>query len=49
MIVEPSFESMALSEKIGYMAQGMGINRILAISQQSSLGGGKAKDDRRTQ
>ena len=31
MIVEPSFESMALSEKIGYMAQGMGINRILAI------------------
>jgi CO dehydrogenase maturation factor len=31
MIVEPSFESMALSEKISYMAQGMGINRILAI------------------
>lgn len=31
MIVEPSFESMALSEKIGYMAEGMGIGRIMAI------------------
>jgi len=31
MIVEPSFESMALAEKIGYMAQGMGIIRVQAI------------------
>jgi CO dehydrogenase maturation factor len=31
MIVEPSFESMALSEKINYMAQGMGIKRCRAI------------------
>lgn len=31
MIVEPSFESMALAEKINYMAQGMGINRVRAI------------------
>ena len=31
MIVEPSFESMALSEKISYMAEGMGIGRIMAI------------------
>jgi CO dehydrogenase maturation factor len=31
MIVEPSFESMALAEKIGYMAQGMGISRVQAI------------------
>ncbi|MDD5289032.1 MAG: P-loop NTPase [Dehalococcoidales bacterium] len=31
MIVEPSFESMALAEKIGYMAEGMGISRVRAI------------------
>lgn len=31
MVVEPSFESMALAEKIGYMAEGMGIGRIWAI------------------
>lgn len=31
MIVEPSFESMALAEKISYMAQGMGIKRSRAI------------------
>jgi CO dehydrogenase maturation factor len=31
IIVEPSFESMALAEKIGYMAEGMGIGRIWAI------------------
>lgn len=31
IIVEPSFESMALAEKIGYMAQGMGISRVWAI------------------
>ncbi|HEX9897563.1 MAG TPA: P-loop NTPase [Dehalococcoidales bacterium] len=31
IIVEPSYESMVLAEKIGYMAQGMGIVRIKAI------------------
>jgi CO dehydrogenase maturation factor len=31
MIVEPSFESMSLAEKIGYMAEGMGISRVRAI------------------
>jgi CO dehydrogenase maturation factor len=31
MVVEPSFESMALAEKIGYMAEGMGISRVGAI------------------
>jgi CO dehydrogenase maturation factor len=31
IIVEPSFESMALAAKIGYMAEGMGIRRIGAI------------------
>jgi CO dehydrogenase maturation factor len=30
-IVEPSFESMALAEKIVYMAEGMGINRAGAL------------------
>ncbi|MCP4749721.1 MAG: P-loop NTPase [Proteobacteria bacterium] len=30
-IVEPSFESMALAEKIVYMAEGMGIDRVGAI------------------
>jgi len=31
VIVEPSFESMALAEKMRYMAEGMGISRIQAI------------------
>jgi len=31
MIIEPSFESIALAEKIAYMAEGMGISRIMAI------------------
>ena len=31
VIVEPSFESMVLAEKIGYMAGGMGISRVRAI------------------
>jgi len=31
MIVEPSFESIALAGKIGYMAEGMGISRVRAI------------------
>lgn len=31
VIVEPSFESMALAEKIVYMAEGMGIDRVGAI------------------
>jgi len=31
VIVEPSFESMVLAEKIGYMAEGMGIVRVKAI------------------
>ncbi len=30
-VVEPSFESMALAEKVGYMAGGMGINRVRVI------------------
>jgi CO dehydrogenase maturation factor len=30
-IVEPSFESMVLAEKIVYMAEGMGINRVGAL------------------
>ncbi len=30
-VVEPSFESMALAEKIVYMAEGMGINRAGAL------------------
>ena len=30
-IVEPSFESMALAEKITYMAEGMGIDRVGAL------------------
>ena len=30
-IVEPSFESMALAEKIVYMAEGMGIDRVGAL------------------
>jgi len=31
MIIEPSFESIALAAKIAYMAEGMGISRIRAI------------------
>ena len=31
IVVEPSYESMALAEKINYMAQGIGIPRIRAI------------------
>jgi CO dehydrogenase maturation factor len=31
MIVEPSFESVVLAEKIAYMAEGMGISRARAI------------------
>jgi CO dehydrogenase maturation factor len=31
IIVEPSFESMTLAERIGYMAEGMGINRVRVI------------------
>jgi len=30
-IIEPSFDSMALAEKIVYMAEGMGINRVGAL------------------
>ncbi|MBW2621728.1 MAG: P-loop NTPase [Deltaproteobacteria bacterium] len=30
-VTEPSFESMALAEKIVYMAEGMGINRVGAL------------------
>ena len=31
VVVEPSLESISLAEKINYMAQGMGINRVSAI------------------
>ncbi len=31
IIVEPSFESLALAEKVSYMAEGIGVNRIRAI------------------
>lgn len=31
IIVEPSFESLALAEKISYMADGIGINKVRAI------------------
>ena len=31
VIAEPSFESIALAEKIAYMAEGMGISRVRAI------------------
>lgn len=31
IVVEPSFESMALADKINYMAKGMGIARVKAI------------------
>jgi CO dehydrogenase maturation factor len=36
IIVEPSFESMALAEKISYMAKGMGIVRVKAILNKLS-------------
>lgn len=31
IVVEPSFESMALAQKINYMAEGMGISRVKAV------------------
>jgi len=31
IVVEPSFESMALAERIDYMAKGMGINRVRTV------------------
>lgn len=31
VVVEPSFESMALAERVTYMAEGMGISRVKAI------------------
>jgi len=31
IVVEPSFESLALAEKISYMADGIGVNRVRAI------------------
>jgi CO dehydrogenase maturation factor len=31
VVVEPSLESIALAEKINFMAQGMGIQRVLAV------------------
>ena len=31
VVVEPSFESIALAGKIGYMAEGMGIRRVMAV------------------
>jgi CO dehydrogenase maturation factor len=31
MVVEPSFESITLAGKIGYMAEGMGIRRVMAV------------------
>ncbi|MFC1821762.1 P-loop NTPase [Thermodesulfobacteriota bacterium] len=31
IVVEPTFESMALAEKINYMAEGIGVNKINAI------------------
>lgn len=31
IIVEPSFESLALAEKVSYMAEGIGVNRIRAV------------------
>jgi len=36
VIVEPSFESMVLAEKIQYMATGMGINRVRVILNKVS-------------
>jgi CO dehydrogenase maturation factor len=31
IVTEPSYESMALAEKISYMADGIGVNKVLAI------------------
>ncbi len=31
IVVEPTFESMALAEKINYLAEGIGVNRVNAI------------------
>ena len=31
VIVEPSFESLALAEKISYMSDGIGVNKVMAI------------------
>ncbi len=36
VIVEPSFQSMALADKINYMAEGMGISCVLAILNKVS-------------
>lgn len=36
IVTEPSFESMAVAEKIGYMAEGMGISRVRAILNKVS-------------
>jgi CO dehydrogenase maturation factor len=36
IVVEPSFESLALVEKIAYMAEGMGIGRVRAILNKVS-------------
>ena len=36
IVVEPSFESLALAEKIAYMAEGMGIGRVGAILNKVS-------------
>lgn len=30
-VVEPSYEAMALAEKIVFMAEGMGIDRVRAV------------------
>jgi CO dehydrogenase maturation factor len=35
-VVEPSFESLALAERIAYMAEGMGIGRVRAILNKVS-------------
>ena len=31
VVVEPSFESLALAEKISYMSDGIGVNKVMAI------------------
>jgi CO dehydrogenase maturation factor len=36
IVVEPSFESLALAEKIAYMAEGMGVGRVRAILNKVS-------------
>ena len=42
-IVEPSFESMTLAEKIVYMAEGMGIDRVGALLNKVTSEGMKEK------